>query len=385
MHFGNRVQFEVYRQFKKSKYPVRYEDLVEKAREVLEEGPFYYVEGGAGAEDTVRANRRAFQKWQIVPRMFRDVSKRDFRVKLFGQTYDFPLLMAPIGVQLIIHQEGELGAAKAAAELRVPFVASTASTYSLEEIAQAMGDAPRWFQLYWSKDRDVAASMVERAERAGYAAIVVTLDTPMMAWRENDINQGYLPFLLGEGIGNYLSDPAFRAKLSKPPETDPEEAILYWTKVFGNESLTWDELPFLRRHTRLPILLKGILHPHDAELAVKHGMDGIIVSNHGGRQVDGAIGTLDALGPIVDVVQGRIPVLMDSGIRRGADMIKALALGASAVLVGRPYVFGLALGGQEGVMHVVRNLLADFDLTMALSGFISLADLNRSILVKADQ
>jgi lactate 2-monooxygenase len=385
MHFGNRVQFEVYRQFKKSKYPVRYEDLVEKAREVLEEGPFYYVEGGAGAEDTVRANRRAFQKWQIVPRMFRDVSKRDFRVKLFGQTYDFPLLMAPIGVQSIIHQEGELGAAKAAAELRVPFVASTASTYSLEEIAQAMGDAPRWFQLYWSKDRDVAASMVERAERAGYAAIVVTLDTPMMAWRENDINQGYLPFLLGEGIGNYLSDPAFRAKLSKPPETDPEEAILYWTKVFGNESLTWDELPFLRRHTRLPILLKGILHPHDAELAVKHGMDGIIVSNHGGRQVDGAIGTLDALGPIVDVVQGRIPVLMDSGIRRGADMIKALALGASAVLVGRPYVFGLALGGQEGVMHVVRNLLADFDLTMALSGFISLADLNRSILVKADQ
>jgi isopentenyl diphosphate isomerase/L-lactate dehydrogenase-like FMN-dependent dehydrogenase len=184
--------------------------------------------------------------------------------------------MAPIGVQSIIHQEGELGAAKAAAELRVPFVASTASTYSLEEIAQAMGDAPRWFQLYWSKDRDVAASMVERAERAGYAAIVVTLDTPMMAWR--------LPFLLGEGIGNYLSDPAFRAKLSKPPETDPEEAILYWTKVFGNESLTWDELPFLRRHTRLPILLKGILHPHDAELAVKHGIDGIIVSNHGGRK-----------------------------------------------------------------------------------------------------
>lgn len=385
MHFGNRVQFELYRRFKKAKYPVRYEELVDKARDVLEEGPFYYVEGGAGAEDTGRANRRAFQKWQIVPRMLRDVSKRDFRVQLFGQTYDYPLLLAPVGVQSIIHPEGELGAAKAAAELCVPFVASTASTHSLEKIARVMGDAPRWFQLYWSRDQDVAASLLERAERAGYAAIVVTLDTPMMAWRENDINQGYLPFLLGEGIGNYLSDPAFRAKLSKPPETDLEEAILYWAQIFGNESLTWDDLPFLRKHTRLPILLKGILHPGDAELALKHGIDGIIVSNHGGRQVDGAIAALDALGPVVDAVKGRIPVLMDSGIRRGADMIKALALGASAVLVGRPYVFGLALGGQDGVRHVVRNLLADFNLTMALAGFSSLADLNRSILVKADQ
>ena len=380
MSFGNRVQFNVYQQIEKNIIPVSYEELEAKAKELLDAKPYYYVAASAGAEVTATQNNRAFDQWQIVPRMLRDTSTRDLSTELFGKKLGYPLLLAPVGVQSIVHPDGELATARAAAAMDVPLVASTASTYSLEKIADTMGNSPRWYQLYWSGDHEIAASMVKRAEAAGYDAIVITLDTPMMAWREKDIEHAYLPFLEAQGIGNYLEDPVFCSRLDCPPHEDMRSAIMLWASIFGNPSLTWADLEFIKKQTTLPILLKGILHPDDARLAVEHGMDGIIVSNHGGRQVDGAIPAIDALPEIIEAVDGRIPVLMDSGIRRGSDIVKALSLGAKAVLIGRPYMYGLALAGEEGVKQVLRNLIADFDLTLALCGQRSVQELNRDLL-----
>jgi lactate 2-monooxygenase len=383
-NFGNQVQSKLYQTMKNpdpNRLPVVYEEWEKRAREVLEDGPFYYVASGSGGEKTLKANLEAFNRWKIVPRILRNVENRDLTVNLFGHSYPFPLFHAPIGVQTIIHPEGELASARACAEMGVPFITSSASTRSMEEIAEAIGDAPRWFQLYWSKDEDIAASFLRRAEDSGYSAIVVTLDTPMMAWREFDLKNVYLPFLAGEGVGNYLTDPAFCSKLAKSPKEDPASAITYWTQVFGNSSLTWDDLAFLRKHTKLPILLKGVLHPNDAKLALEYGVDGIVVSNHGGRQVDGAIGALEALPLICDVIQDQIPVLMDSGIRRGSDVIKAMALGAKAVFVGRPCMYGLAVAGEQGVKEVLQNMIADLDITLGLTGERSVKELNKSILM----
>ncbi|WP_088069663.1 alpha-hydroxy-acid oxidizing protein [Gottfriedia luciferensis] len=381
-NFGNNVQLQVYGSGKKSAIPVRYEELEMLAKEKLDEGPFYYIAGGAGSERSMNENRLAFDKWKIVPRMLRNVSERGMSVNLFGKTYHSPILFAPIGVQSIAHPEGELEAAKAAAELKIPYITSTASTYSLEKVSNVIGDNPKWYQLYCSSDMEIAASMMKRAEANGYEAIVITLDTSIMGWREKDIENAYLPFLQGQGIGNYIEDPVFRSRLNKTPEDDPQSAILLWTKLFGNPSLTWDDLVYLRQQTKLPILLKGILHKEDAKLALEYGMDGIIVSNHGGRQVDGTISTLDALECICSEFKGKFPILMDSGIRRGSDVYKALAIGADAVLIGRPYMYGLALAGKNGVLQVMRNILADFDLTMALSGQKSISELNPTLLVK---
>ncbi|WP_223590507.1 lactate 2-monooxygenase [Neobacillus bataviensis] len=382
MSFGNHVQLKVYQQLEKNIIPVSYEELESKAKALLDAKPYYYVAASAGAEITAKQNNKAFEKWQIVPRMLCDTSKRDISIELFGKKLPYPLLLAPVGVQSIVHPEGELASARGAAAMNVPFIASTASTYSLENIASEAGQGERWFQLYWSNDREIAASMVKRAEAASYSAIVITLDTPMMAWREKDIEHAYLPFLEAKGIGNYLEDPVFCSRLERSPQEDMKSAITLWSRVFGNPTLTWKDLEFIKSQTSLPILLKGILHPDDAKLAVEHGVDGIIVSNHGGRQVDGAITAIDALPEIVDAVKGEIPVLLDSGIRRGSDMIKALALGAKAVLIGRPFMYGLALAGEDGVKQVLRNLLADFDLTLALSGKRSVDELNRDLLKK---
>jgi lactate 2-monooxygenase len=388
VNYGTEAQFEEYQGMlspssRADRLPISFEEWEKRAREKLEDGPYDYVAGGAGAEDTMRANRQAFERWRIRPRMLRDVSDRDWSVQLFGQTFRSPVILAPVGVQSIVHPDAELASARAAAAMGVLYITSTASSRPMEEVAAAMGNAPRWFQLYWGKDRDVTASMLRRAEASGYSAVVVTLDTTMLSWREQDLRNAYLPFLVGEGIANYTSDPAFRSRLPKPPEEDKMAAVIQFLQIFSNNSLTWKDLAFLREHTSLPILLKGILHPDDAALALEHGVDGIIVSNHGGRQVDGAVAALDALPEICDVVRGRVPVLMDSGIRRGADVVKALALGATAVLVGRPYMYGLAVAGEAGVKRVIRNLIADFDLTMALSGIKSVAELDRSVLEEA--
>ncbi len=360
--------------------PITHALLEQKAKDALGPEAWDYLAGGAGGEDTIRANLEAFRRWRIVPRMLRNVSQRDLSVDLLGQRLPAPVVLGPVGVQEIMHPEADLPAARAAASLGIPFVLSTVSSRSIEQVAQAMGGAVRWYQLYWSKDPEIAASMLARAERAGYRAIVVTLDTNILGWRERDLQRAYLPFLRAKGVANYFSDPVFRSRLAAPPEEDPAAAVRLWSEIFSNTSLTWDDLSFLRKHTRLPILLKGILHAEDAAKAVAAGVDGIIVSNHGGRQVDGAIASLDALPAVVDAVRGQIPVLLDSGVRRGSDALKALALGARAVLLGRLYIWGLAAGGEEGVREVVQNFVAEFDLTMALSGYTSCREVDSSAL-----
>ncbi|MDI9258604.1 alpha-hydroxy-acid oxidizing protein [Alicyclobacillus sendaiensis] len=388
MNIGNEAQFQIYQmrltgQYRGETLCISVEDWVARAREVLSEEAFWYLAGASGRGETMRANEEAFAKWRIVPRVFRDVSDRDMSTELFGERLPYPVLLAPIGVQSILHADGEVAAARGAAKLGLPYVVSSASTAPLETIADEAPGAELWFQLYWSKDREVAQSFVRRAESAGCKALVVTLDTPMMAWRERDLERAYLPFLLGEGLGNYLSDPAFRAKLRRPPEEDLAGAILLWTQIFGHPGLTWDDFDWLRQTTDLPLLLKGILHPDDAEEAFRRGADGVIVSNHGGRQVDGAVASLDALVAVRERVGPDKVVLMDGGIRRGSDIVKAIALGANAVLVGRLYAYGLAVDGEHGVETVLRYLLADLDLTMALSGHRSLVTLDASVLARA--
>jgi isopentenyl diphosphate isomerase/L-lactate dehydrogenase-like FMN-dependent dehydrogenase len=378
-------QFDVYLQGlagQQSPLPLRYEDLEARARDVMEPGPFWYVAGGAG-EDTLRANREAFRRYRIVPRMLRDVSGRDLSIRLLNTDLKVPLLLAPIGVQGVIHPDAEIAVARAAASLGIPLILSTLSSHPLEQVAEAMGKVPRWFQLYWPKDNELTKSLLTRAEAAGFSALVVTLDTKMLGWRTRELEQGYLPWLTGQGLANYFTDPVFRAALQVPPEQDQPAAITAWREVFTDPSQTWDDLASLREYTWLPIVLKGIQHPDDARLAAELGIDGIIVSNHGGRQVDGAIGALEALPAIVAAVGQRLPILFDSGIRTGADMFKALALGANAVLLGRPYIWGLALAGEAGVREVVQRLLADFDLTLGLAGYNSVHQLGPAALSQA--
>jgi isopentenyl diphosphate isomerase/L-lactate dehydrogenase-like FMN-dependent dehydrogenase len=348
--------------------PVAVEQPEHRAREAMGDRAANYVHAGAGAEETMRANLEAFRRRRIVPRMLRDVAARDLSTELLGMPLPAPLLLSPIGVQRVVHEEGELATARAAATLGLPIVASTASHHTLEEIAEAGGESPRWFQLYWPNDPELLASFVGRAERAGYGAIVVTVDTFIPGWKPRDLQQAWLPFLEGSGNANYLQDPVFRAGLEKPPEEDLGAATGRYLGVLSNPALTWDDLGRLRELTSLPILVKGIQHVDDAREAEERGLDGIVVSNHGGRQVDGAIASLDALEPIAAALDGRISVLFDSGIRGGADVFKALALGADAVCIGRPYLWGLALDGEAGVETVLRMILAELDLTMALSG-----------------
>src|SRR5258708_21371097 len=370
----------------KPSVPVALHLLEAKAKEILTPRAYDYVAGGAGGEDTMRANREAFHRWRIVPRMLRDVAKRDLSLEVLGALLPAPILVGPVGVQEIVHKDADLASARAGASLGLPFVLSTMSSRTIEEVAQSaanVANSPRWFQLYWGKNPELTASMLQRAERAEYSALVVTLDTHSLGWRERDLHHGYLPFMLGQGLANYFSDPVFRALLPEPPERNPIPAIQLLGSLFSNTALTWGDIPFLRRHTRLPILLNVILHSAYAAHALDAGVDAITVSNHGGRQADGAVAALDALPAVVREVNGRIPVLFDSGIRRGADVFKALALGARAVLLGRLYLWGLAVAGEQGVRDVVLNLLADLDLTLALSGHASPPTLAPPALTRA--
>jgi len=370
----------------KPSVPVPLDFLEQKAKEILAPRAYDYVAGGAGGEETIRANREAFYRWRIVPRMLRDVAKRDLSVELLSERLPAPILLGPVGVQEIIHADADVASARAAALLGLPFVLSTMSSRTIEEVAQSaakVAESPRWFQLYWGKNPELTASMVQRAERAGYSALVVTLDTHSLGWRERDLQHGYLPFMLGQGLANYFSDPVFRRLLAQPPEQNPMAAIQLWGSLFSNPALTWKDIGFLRQHTRVPIILKGILHANDAARALDAGVDAIIVSNHGGRQVDGGVGALDALPAVVREVHGRVPVLFDSGIRRGADVFKALALGARAVLLGRLYMWGLAVAGEEGVRDVLLNLVADLDLTLGLSGYTSCRELDACALCRS--
>ena len=363
--------------------PFDHRALQAAAEQVMTDGAVGYVSGGAGGEDTMRANREAFDRWRLLPRMLRGIpAERDLSVDILGTPSPAPVLLGPVGVLSIVHADAERAVARAAATLGLPMVLSTAASTCLEDIAEELGGSPGWYQLYWPKDTDVAVSLVNRAERAGYRALVVTLDTWQLGWRPRDLATAYLPFLQGEGIANYTTDPAFRAGLATSPEEDPNAAVLHFLGMFNNPALTWKDLDWLRSHTTLPIVLKGVQHPDDARQALDAGVQGIICSNHGGRQVDGAVGSLDALPGVVDAA-GDLPVLFDSGVRTGADAVKALALGARAVLLARPWVYGLGLAGQAGVEHVLRCFLADLDLQLGLSGHAALSELSPASLLRA--
>ncbi|HEY0864868.1 MAG TPA: lactate 2-monooxygenase [Lacunisphaera sp.] len=397
--------------------PVAQAELEKAAQAAMSPEAWAYVAGGAGRESTMDANRAAFEKWRIVPRVLRAVEQRDLSIELFGRRLPSPLLLCPIGVLGMVHREADLAVAKAAAALRVPYIFSNQASVPMEECAAVMGDAPRWFQLYWSRSNELVASFVKRAEACGCSAIVLTLDTTMLGWRPRDLDLGSLPFMQGQGIAQYTSDPVFRRELRegplgatapadvKPPlnlqtiatalaqkanfpgglmanlaSGDPRAAVQRFMTTYSRPSLRWDDLKFLRQHTKLPILLKGVLHPDDAKQAIEHGIDGLIVSNHGGRQIDGEIAALEALPAVAGAVNGRIPVLFDSGVRGGADVFKALALGATAVCLGRPYVYGLAVAGQNGVEEVIGNVLAEFDLTLGLAGCTNVRAITRAAL-----
>jgi lactate 2-monooxygenase len=389
--------------------------LEAEARANMTGEAFAYIAAGAGNERTLVANRQAFDRWEIVPRMLRDVSTRDTSVELFGQRLASPILLAPIGVLELAHREADAAVAHAARAQGTPMIFSNQASRPMEVCARILEDSPHWFQLYWSRVDALVESFVARAEACGCGAVVVTLDTTILGWRPRDLEPAYLPFLRGKGIAQYTSDPVFTELLSEPSEKAPPEqqprptpsalrtliqltraypgrfapaltsgraraAVQRFTDVYSRPSLTWEQLPFLRERTDLPILLKGILHPADAIRALEAGVDGIVVSNHGGRQVDGAVATMTALPDVVAAVAGRIPVLVDSGVRGGADVFKALALGARAVLLGRPYVYGLAIAGREGVEEVIQNVTAEFDLTMGLAGCASTAEIDREML-----
>lgn len=388
--------------------------LEESAKAHMTPRAFAYIAGGAGTESTMRSNRESLEQIRIVPRMLRNVEVRDASIELFGKRLSSPFLLAPLGVLELVHPEADLAVAKAAAELDVPFIFSNQASYSMEECSAVMNGASRWFQLYWSKSNDLVASFLQRAERCGCSAIVVTLDTTLLGWRPRDLDLGYLPFLEGKGIAQYSSDPVFEKMLDEPEPEDakkqkvtlqtiqafvtmvnkypgsgflkkmrsgrPVKAVKKFVATYSNARTTWDDLKFLRTQTKLPILLKGILHPDDASKALDEGMDGIYVSNHGGRQVDGSISAIAALPEIVRVVNNKVPVLVDSGIRSGADAFKALALGATAVCIGRPYAYGLAIAGQQGVREVLLNFMSDLELTMGLAGCKNISEINRAAL-----
>ena len=370
---GSQIQNAIYISGE-SQWPVGADAWEARAQEVLEPGPFGYIAGGAGNESTMRANREAFERRRLRPRMLTGNHERDASVDVLGTPSPVPFFLAPIGVLSIAHPDGELAAARAAAALRIPFTLSSAASHSIEEIAEVMGDAPRWFQLYWVNNREICSSFVNRAEAAGYAAIVVTLDTLTLGWRPRDLGNAYLPFLSGQGCAQFFSDPVFCSLLDEPPADDVLTAAATMLSTFPNLRLTWADLRWLREQTALPLLVKGVLTAEDAQRAVTAGVDGIVVSNHGGRQVDGAVAALDALVEVRAAVD--VPLLVDGGVRGGADVIKGIALGADAVLLGRPYAYGLAAGGEDGVRAVLEQFAADTDLTLALLGAHGVAELD---------
>ena len=407
--FGRRRQREIYLaglRGHKPRVPQSAVPLQRAAERAMTREGFAYIAGGAGLETTMTANREAFERVRIVPRMLRGRESGDLTVELFGRTLPAPFLLAPIGVLEMAHRDADLAVARAAAAEGVPMIFSSQASRPMEECAAVMGDAPRWFQLYMSTSDDVVRSFVARAERCGCEAIVITLDTTLLGWRLRDLDLAYLPFALGKGIAQYVADPEFQRQLDEAPEPKrgevnfaalrslwrvsrrypgavwhnlrsarPRQAAMTFVDTFTRPTLNWDDIAFVREATRLPLLLKGILAPDDARRALDHGIDGIIVSNHGGRQVDGAIASLDALPAVVSAVGEAVPVLLDSGIRGGADVFKALALGARAVLIGRPYCYGLAVAGEAGVREVIRNFFADIDLTLVLTGCAGVTDI----------
>jgi lactate 2-monooxygenase len=382
MSFGD-YQLEIYLQGLtgvQPALPMSFSELESRAQQAMSPSIWSYVAGGAGDELTQRGNATAFGNWGLIPRMLVGATERDLSVELWGKRWPAAVFMAPIGVIGLCtpDRHGDLAAAQAAARTGVPMCVSTLTMDPLEDVAAEFGDTPGLFQLYTPTDRKLAESLVHRAESAGYAGIVVTLDTWIPGWRPRDLSTANFPQLRGLCLANYISDPVFRAKVAADIDADPRAAVMHWVSIFGN-SLTWNDLPWLRSLTSLPLILKGICHPDDARRAVDAGVDGIYCSNHGGRQANGGLPAIDCL-PDVVAAAGDVPVLFDSGVRSGADVVKALALGAAAVGIGRPYAYGAALGGADGIVHVLRSILAEADLTMAIDGYPSISDLTPQAL-----
>ena len=383
-HFGD-FQNEIYRDGLRgvlSRLPVDFDSLEQRAQAALPASVLTYVQGGCGDEFTQHCNAEAFHRWSLIPRMMVDCSKRDLSTELFGLKLAAPVFLSPIGALGICTPDGhgDLHVARAAARTGVPMMASTLSNDPLEDVSENLGDTPGFFQLYTPKNKELAESLVRRAEAAGFRGIVVTLDTWVTGWRPRDLNAGNFPQLRGHVLQNYFTDPVFRSMLTKPPEEDLAAAVGQWAQTFGR-TLTWADMPWLRSLTTLPLILKGICHPDDARRAIDTGADGIYCSNHGGRQANGGAAAIDLL-PAIVKASGATPVLFDSGVRSGSDIVKALAMGASAVGVGRPYAYGLALDGTAGVIHVLRSLLAEADLLMAVDGFPNLLFLREAGVVR---
>ncbi|SIS22714.1 alpha-hydroxy-acid oxidizing protein [Williamsia sterculiae] len=413
---------------KRPTVPTDFPELERRARRAMNSRAWAYVGGGAGEGTTMTANRRALNRWAIVPRVLRDVSERDLSIDLFGSRLPAPVLFSPVGAGALVRHDADLLIGRAAAELGVPYIFSNQGCAPMEETAAAMDavtpGSPRWFQLYWSSDDDLVDSFLARAERSGASAVTVTLDTTMLGWRPQDLNIGSLPFARGQGIDQYTSDPRFREivreriaagaggptpQITGPRSAaagvatllsiarnapgrlvdnirspEPRAAVQTFLDIYSRPTLNWDDIAGLRSRTSLPIVLKGICHPDDARRAVDAGVDGVLVSNHGGRQIDGAVASVDALPSVVAAVDGRCRIIVDSGIRSGADVFKVLALGADAACIGRPHMYGLALGGADGARDVVANIIAELDLTLGLSGQTSLRDLPRDALQRVD-
>ncbi len=415
--FGREVQSRIYSAGvfgHKPVVPTNADALAERGRRAMSGPALDYVETGAGSGSTMTANRAAFDRHRIVPRMLTDVSSRDQSIELFGRRHPSPFLTCPIGVLEMAHADADLAVARAARAAQVPMIISSQASEPMERIASELGDHERWFQLYWSNEPSVMESFVRRAEAIDARAIVVTLDTLVLGWRTLDLDRGFLPFARGMGIAQYTSDPAFNvlAEKAEPPAVQgrptptavrslvqmsrrhpgsladnlrspaPRKAVQTFLDVFSKTDLTWDDLATLRGLTDLPIVVKGVQSPEDARKALDHGVDGLHVSNHGGRQTDGAIASLDALEQIAPAVDGRVPIIFDSGIRCAADAFKALALGADAIGIGRPYVYGLAIAGEDGARAVLEHFRAELDLQMANAGVRSIAEIDRSTLAE---
>lgn len=336
-----------------------------------------YVAGGAGDEQTQRANTEAFANWGLMPRMLRGVAERDLSIELFGRRYPSPIFLCPVGVLGACRADGDLETARAAAITGVPMFASTLSAAPLEQVRQAQGGTPGFFQLYPPNDRELTENLVKRAELAGFTGIVVTVDTWVNGWRPRDLANAYLPMLRGLCLENYRADPRCLLVEAQPEGTE-HAAELTWAGIFGKPTLSWEDISAIRAMTDLPLLIKGICSAEDARQAADFGADGIVCSNHGGRQANGGLPALQCLPDVVDATD--LPVLFDSGVRTGTDVVKALALGAKAVGIGRPYVYGLTLSGAAGVEHVIRSILAEADLLMAVDGYASIAELSRDVL-----
>ena len=379
---GTKYQTKIFTGVENRKLPQSVDEWRERARITLTKDAWDYLEGGAGEEDTVHENRSAFKKWRIRPRYLRDVSKRTMEAEFLGQNRESPFILAPIGVQSILHKDGEIANARAAAKMNMPFTLSTVSSITMEEIVKKSPEGEKWLQLYPSKDKNIIRSFIKRAEKAGYRAIVVTADTTMLGWRERDLNNAYLPFLRGEGLANFFSDPVFRKRLEKPPEEDLIKAIMEFISVYVNPFFSWEDFKEICSTTEIPVILKGITHREDVELAFKSGARAVVISNHGGRQVDGAISSLDALEEVTESGDLKGEILFDSGFRHAADALKAIALGASGILIGRPYAYALSVAGQEGIELYLEQVMAEMDLEMGLSGIKNLKELNRESLYR---